>query len=183
LSELISEGNAGLLKSIDKFDLKFNVRFLTYAAWWIDVEMQTLLNSRLVHVPHQTLKDQRKQRIQEDREIARGTRTNYSFTEVTTVSIDKVNVAHGEDEISTETADVMIFLNKAGLSRRQRLILTLYYGLRNGAARTLEEISQLLYELEGRYLTRERIRQLKENAAVQLHSYLQTQGLEGSWDV
>lgn len=183
LSELIGEGHIGLMIAIDKFDLKHKVRFLTYAAWWIDVQMQSLLNSRLVHVPHQTLKDQRRQRLQEDREMAQGARTNYSFTEVTTTSIDKISLAHPAEEPTTDAETVMLFLRDAGLTRRQRLILMLYYGLRGGTQKTLEEISQLLFELEGRYLTRERVRQLKELAAERLHSYLQSQGIEGSWEI
>jgi len=35
LSDLITEGNVGLLKAIEKFDLKKNVKFGTYAYFWI----------------------------------------------------------------------------------------------------------------------------------------------------
>ncbi|MEO0179907.1 MAG: RNA polymerase sigma factor RpoD/SigA [candidate division WOR-3 bacterium] len=35
ISDLINEGNLGLLKAIEHFDLSKKVRFLSYAIWWI----------------------------------------------------------------------------------------------------------------------------------------------------
>ncbi len=35
LDDLVQEGNIGLMKSIEHFDPKKNVRFATYAVWWI----------------------------------------------------------------------------------------------------------------------------------------------------
>ena len=35
ISELISEGNMGLLRAIEKFDEEKDVKFISYAVWWI----------------------------------------------------------------------------------------------------------------------------------------------------
>src|SRR5215469_18708270 len=35
LDDLVQEGNIGLMKAIEHFDAKKNVRFATYAVWWI----------------------------------------------------------------------------------------------------------------------------------------------------
>ena len=42
-SELISEANDGLLEAIDKFDLKQDVKLISYSKWWIMQRMQNAI--------------------------------------------------------------------------------------------------------------------------------------------
>jgi RNA polymerase sigma-32 factor len=39
IADLISEGNVGLMKALDRFDLSQNVRFATYAKYWVRAQI------------------------------------------------------------------------------------------------------------------------------------------------
>lgn len=53
LSELISEGNLGLIKAINKFDTTRETKLITYAVWWIRQTIQYALyeKNRLIRIP------------------------------------------------------------------------------------------------------------------------------------
>lgn len=187
IAELIAEGNIGLMMAIDKFEPERGHRFLTYAAWWIDSLMREYLNrTGGVHVPSHARKKYRKQRQDEDKLIAQGKLTDYTVEEPTVSSLDPAVMAsddNTEETVKNAEFNALRYLNGAGLTRREKVILIYYYALRGGEARTFRDLSRLLYQFDGVKLTSERVRQIKERGVKTLQRHLVESGISATADV
>ncbi len=179
LPDLIAAGNEGLIKAIRKFDTDKGTRFLTYGAWWIRVTMQDALKDaglghppgvRMTHIPGES---------EDDSPSSAPGHFHYMADPARLPSHDPST----EAVLSAAEFNMLREMNEAALSRRERLILIYYFGLRGGNRRTFGQLSQLLLDLEGTFISSERVRQIKENALRTLRKALKKKRLYSATDV
>lgn len=73
--DLINEGNAGLIRAVDKFEHERGFKFITYATWWIRQSISRALSdtSRTIRLPVHIIEVlYRMRRIEQQYEIVKG---------------------------------------------------------------------------------------------------------------
>ena len=179
LPDLIAEGNLGLMKAIKNFDWNKDLRFISYAVWWVK---QTILqslheNSRTIRLPVNVVQDLIKAKKQLEltgKDLSDKLKTLPSVIDLQTPISDEgdtlLDVIPNKDVESPDsffdTKDILKekLLNLLNvLDERERLIVGDYFGI-TGNVRTLEEIG-LDFDL-----TKERIRQIKDKALRKLRN-------------
>jgi RNA polymerase nonessential primary-like sigma factor len=214
LSDLIEEGNLGLMHAIDKFEPERGFRFSTYATWWIRqaVERALMQQGRVIRLPVNVVRElQQVLRARRELEndatfLARrpeGVRVEdvadflgrdiHEVAELlalaeTPKSLDAtIERADSEqtladtvvDELAqdpsgiTQTHEVERLLEDwlHSLSAREREILEGRFGLHDREPETLDVLSQRLG------LTRERVRQVQNEALFKLKRHLARRGI------
>jgi RNA polymerase primary sigma factor len=203
LEELIQEGNLGLLKAFDKFDLSKGHKFITYAVWWIRQSITNAIHehSRSIRLPLNKitnvtkiskLKDNLEQ--QEARQIGYTEISEYledpSIVEdlqfnYTIINLDKQQTENEKDLndiIPDEDNDIFASLEPIKdelklilneFNEREIKILKMYFGIDHVRRYTLKEIG---YELK---LTKERIRQIKDKIIDKLQKRKRSEKLRG----
>ncbi|MCD6440952.1 MAG: sigma-70 family RNA polymerase sigma factor [Candidatus Marinimicrobia bacterium] len=194
LTDLINEGNLGLIKAAKRFDETRGFKFISYAVWWIRQSILQALaeHSRIVRLPlnrvgtitkitkeAETL-EQQYERTPSQAEIARG--LDLKTGEVS----DAIRISRKHQSLNAPfrdgeknslidviqddaqpTPDSSLMLDSLRqevrdaldtLKPRERDVIKMYFGIDREYALTLNEIGEEFN------LTRERIRQIKENA-------------------
>ena len=179
LSDLIAEGNFGLMKAIKNFDWTKNNRFISYAVWWIKQSILQSLNdnSRTIRLPVNVVQDMYKEKKQNEK-----TNKDLSDKFATLPKMIDLDMHINEDgdtlidiikNDNVESPD-QIFSTKDMLKEkmmnimcvvddRERVIVEDYYGI-TGTPRTLEDIGSDFS------LTKERVRQIKQKALRKLRN-------------
>jgi len=188
LSDLISEGNYGLIKAANRFDHKRGFRFISYAVWWVKQSIIQSLNdnARTVRLPANIInklsylsKEIAKFEHINEREPVFGEIFDKDDEAMALLSFPKIaslneTINEDGDELieliageDPEENQVLVDervkqeLNKTldVLDERERKIVECYFGINiDSEPMTLEAIGEK-YDL-----TKERIRQIKEKA-------------------
>lgn len=153
-SDLISEGNMGLLKAIEKFDETKGFKTISYSVWWIKQTIMEAIEKRNgITSMDETPEEKEKESIPEE----------YDEDNVFSDTL-KNRVADNTDVMATKEAESKEKLLRLFevLDNRERDLVERYYGINNRKGETLEEIG------EDYKLSKERVRQIIDKSMMKL---------------
>jgi RNA polymerase sigma factor (sigma-70 family) len=193
LPDLIAAGNMGLIKAVDKYDLRRKpaTRFLTYAGWWIAKEIadEDYTTSSLVHVPIYRHKAQRRQAklyqkaLQSEGPDSPALRAmDRGYPEGVTTEISGLRESADEGAGNTSVTYSQHWSNHhlrrviGRLPPREQTVLNLYFGTKDDP-RNLVQIASILG------MCPERVRQIKINGVRLLRDALEAQHITAPHDV
>lgn len=158
ISELISEGNMGLLRAIDKFDEEKDVKFISYAIWWIRQYMLEIIKKKKIINIVEVENTETKNSVLE---------TTMLDEEDDVVNSNEKDFSNENEELKKEVVktqkDIIASLLKE-LDEREKEIIENYYGINDKKELTLAEIGEKFS------LSSERVRQINKNSIKKMRS-------------
>ena len=198
MEDLLQEACIGTLYAIKHFRPDYQVRFSTYAAYWIRQFVLNALNrqSGIVFLPRRMRKKQRELFdmanmifLTTGKEATPEQLAKMNKMEVCEVNeilqftilpvplnpsfIEGENVFYDAGEPSADLIDILL----STLPKRERQILSLRYGICRSRSMTLEEVGKRLG------VTAERVRKIEKKALHKLTHPARKKGLTGLWKV
>tara|TARA_Y100001970_G_scaffold289425_1_gene419829 strand:+ start:1091 stop:1831 length:741 start_codon:yes stop_codon:yes gene_type:complete len=165
LKELISAGNEGLIRALPKFKPEKDVKFSTYAGYWIlmYIRKYAVEDSKIVKPP---IKSRRKAKLSAELKASPD-----SLVYIKT--LEDVNMSSTIDgpDIEVETAEYKAIQKMRTdtllrfLTNRERIVIERSFGLQTGKEESLKSIGRDLS------LSSERVRQVKEVARLKLERW------------
>ncbi len=209
LLDLINEGNIGLIQAAKKFDPGKNVKFITYAVWWIRQAIlhalsehgatfrlpqkqanvlyrlersRQALGRELERTPsEQELADEVQMDVEQVRLLLASNQNTLSLNEPIDEDgeaefgdlLEQYVIPDTDEQLLQESFEETLREALATLSEKEREILTLRFGLGDDTPRTLREIGEALG------ISRERVRQIENQALTKLRRGAQSRALAG----
>ncbi len=208
LSDLINEGNMGLIRAAKKFDETKGFRFISYAVWWIRQSiMQALADqSRIVRIPLNKVGlsskvnkaaqqlEQNFEREPTAEEISEyldmdldevSSTMNFNSrhlsidspigeegdgTMIDVLENENVDAVDGESQKESMMYEIELALNS--LPAKQQLVLKSLYGIGMDRPLGMEDIGEEMG------LTRERVRQIRDQALITLRRHTNARRLK-----
>jgi RNA polymerase primary sigma factor len=158
--DLIHEGNLGLIEAARRFDPARNVKFITYAVWWIRQSMMHALSdqTRAFSFPQKLFALLHKGC--EDVSLSEPVGSDGHQRELgETIAQDQLPV---EDRMIQQSDRDELTAALRDLDGKEREVMRLRFGLGDDEPRTLQEIGDRLH------LSRERVRQIESRAKEKL---------------
>lgn len=159
MEDLVSEGNMALVEAAPKYDATRGTSFVHYAAGHIRRAMEHAIEAQtgLYRVPRNEAsrtEKKRKMPLSVDEPRPLGSKTSFTLLSI----IENKDASTAEMIMETKEAQNTLTQKLALLDERERIVLTLLYGLYAEHPHTMAEAGQKMN------LKRERIRQIRDKA-------------------
>lgn len=145
-SDLISEGNIGLIKAANKFDPTKNIKFSSYAVWWIKASIKECIEDYKGKIEYS---------IVDDYQVTNLDEKDLIYDDINEEFEKKMNNLQSRQSAIEDLIKC--------LEEREKKIIMLFYGLGNTSKEmNLDEVSKEMG------ITKERVRQIKDDAIVKM---------------